>query len=182
MRAALLAIGLLLASGLTPAAAQNRPALQHNADLPIEINADSLEVQQDKEMAVFRGNVDAKQGDVRLRAQELKVWYRSGGAQQKPAAAAATAADVGGAIVRIDAIGQVLVSSTQETARGDLGVYDVANREITLTGDVVLTRGENVIRGQKLVMDMDTGLSRMQGGAGGGRVRGLFTPPKKQTQ
>ncbi len=174
VRGALLALALLAA----PAAAQNRPALQHNADLPIEINADNLEVQQDKQLAVFRGNVDAKQGDVRLRAQELKVWYRSGGEAQK----GKTAADVGGAIVRIDAVGQVLVSSSQETARGDLGVYDVASREITLTGDVVLTREGNVIRGQKLVMDMDTGLSRMQGGAGGGRVRGLFTPPKKETQ
>jgi hypothetical protein len=37
----------------------------------------------------------------------------------------------------------------------------------------VLTREGNVIRGQKLVMDI---------GAGGGRVRGLFTPPKKETQ
>jgi lipopolysaccharide export system protein LptA len=166
----------LLGAAATAAVAQNRPALQHNADLPIEINADNLEVQQNKQLAVFRGNVDAKQGDIRLRAQEIKVWYRSGGQKGK------AAADVGGAIVRIDALGQVFVSSPQETARGDVGVYDVAEREITLTGDVVLTRGENVIRGQKLVMDMDTGLSRMHGGAGGGRVRGLFTPPKKDSQ
>ena len=178
MRAALLAFALLGAAAAS-ASAQNRPALQHNADLPIEINADNLEVQQDKQLAVFRGNVDAKQGDIRLRAQEVKVWYRSGGGQKGKAS---TAADVGGAIVRIDAVGQVFVSSPEETARGDVGVYDVAEREITLTGDVVLTRGENVIRGQKLVMDMDTGLSRMQGGAGGGRVRGLFTPPKKEAQ
>jgi lipopolysaccharide export system protein LptA len=176
VRAAALALALLAAAA-AGAAAQNRPALQHNADLPIEINADSLEVQQNKQLAVFRGNVDAKQGDIRLRAQELKVWYRTGGEAKSKAAA-----DVGGSIMRIDALGQVFVSSPQETARGDVGVYDVAEREITLSGDVVLTRGGNVIRGQKLVMDMDTGLSRMQGGAGGGRVRGLFTPPKKDGQ
>lgn len=179
MRAAFLALALLgLAAGA--AAAPSRPAVQHNADLPIQIDADSLEVQQDKQLAVFRGDVDARQGDIRLRAQELKVWYSSGG--EGGAQAGETAADVGGSIVRIDARGQVFVSSPEETARGDLGVYDVASREITLTGDVVLTRGENVIRGQKLVMDMDTGLSRMQGGADGGRVRGLFTPPKKDSQ
>ena len=177
MRDLLFVVALL--GSIVPAAllAQNRPAMQHNADLPIEINADNLEVQQDKQLAVFRGNVDAKQGDIRLRAQELKVWYRSGGGGAQESSAAA---DVGGSIVRIDALGQVSVSSPDETARGDVGIYDVAEREITLTGDVVLTRGENVIRGQKLTMDMDTGLSRMQGG--GGRVRGLFTPPKKDSQ
>lgn len=175
MRRTALALALLGLLVGPAEAASNRPTLQHNADLPIEINADSLEVQQDKQLAVFRGNVDAKQGEIRLRAQELKVWYRSGGDK------AAAAADIGGSIVRIDAVGQVFINSPQETARGDLGVYDVASREITLTGDVVLTRGENVIRGEKLVMDMDTGLSRMHGGAGG-RVRGLFTPPKQGAQ
>jgi len=176
VRPAFLAAAMAAALAVPAAAAPNQPTLKHNADQPIQIDADNLEVEQNRQLATFRGNVDAKQGDIRLRAQQLKVWYRSG---ETPKGAAA---DVGGSIVRIDALGQVLVSSPQETARGDVGVYDVASREITLTGEVVLTRGENVIRGQKLVMDMDTGVSRMQGGAGGGRVRGLFSPPKKETQ
>lgn len=178
MRAALLvaALAAVLAAPTAVAQTQPRPALKHNADQPIQIDADRLDVEQNSQLATFSGNVDARQGDIRLRASQLKVWYRSGGAPK------GAAADVGGSIVRIDALGQVLVTSPQETARGDVGIYDVASREITLTGEVVLTRGENVIRGQKLVMDMDTGVSRMQGGAGGGRVRGLFTPPKKETQ
>jgi lipopolysaccharide export system protein LptA len=176
VRAALLALTLAASLAASLAAAQKPPAARHNADQPIEINADRLEVEQNNQLATFSGNVDARQGDIRLRASQLKVWYRSGGG------ARSAAADVGGSIVRIDALGDVLVTSPQESARGDVGVYDVANREITLTGEVVLTRGENVIRGQKLVMDMDTGVSRMQGGAGGGRVRGLFTPPRKETQ
>lgn len=175
MRAILIAASIAVALA-GPLAAQTRPGIKHNADQPIEIDADRLDVEQNSQLATFTGNVDARQGDIRLRASQLKVWYRSGGAPK------GSAADVGGSIVRIDALGQVLVTSPQETARGDVGIYDVASREITLTGEVVLTRGENVIRGQKLVMDMDTGVSRMQGGAGGGRVRGLFTPPKKATQ
>ena len=168
-------IGVLwLASPQMPHAADNRPQIQHDTDQPIEINADSLEVEQDQQVATFRGNVDAVQGEIRLRADELKVHYRNGGGDTAGAA---------GAIVRIDAVGNVFVSSPTETAQGNTGVYDIDNREITLTGQVVLTRGENVLRGERLVLNMATGRSRIEsGGQGGGeRVRGIFVPTQKKT-
>ncbi len=143
---------------------------------PIEINADSLEVQQDKNLAVFSGNVIAAQGAMRLKAQTLKVYYRrsEGSATQAEAT-----------ISRIDAIGGVFLSSPNETAQGAVGVYDVENRVVTLSGSVVLTRGDNVIRGERLVLDLTTGRSRVDGVAASGqqeRVRALFVPPKKSTQ
>ena len=165
----LVSLLLVLAASGRPSVAQSLPGAGHDADQPIEINADSLEVQQDKQIAVFRGNVDAIQGAIRLKADELKVYYRTGG----------SSADLNGAIVRIDALGRVFISSPSETAQGDAGVYDVAGKQITLTGSVVLTRGQNVIRGQRLVMNMETGLSLVEGGGPGGRVRGLFVPSEK---
>ena len=148
--------------------AQTSKAASPNSDQPIEINADSLEVQEKERIAVFRGNVDAIQGDIHLRADELKVHYQGGGK---------STAKASGTITRIDATGRVFVSSPSETAQGDTGVYDVDARQITLTGRVVLTRGENVIRGQRLVMNMESGKSRIEGGDG--RVQGLFVPSKK---
>lgn len=147
-----------------------------DTDQPIEINADSLEVQQDNNLAIFSGNVIAAQGDMRLKAQTLKVYYRrsEGGATQGEAT-----------ISRIDAIGGVFLSSPNETAQGAVGVYDVENRVVTLSGSVVLTRGDNVIRGERLVLDLTTGRSRVDGVAASGRqerVRALFVPPKKSTQ
>ena len=118
---------------------------------------------------MFSGNVQATQGRIKLRADQIKVWYRADG---KESANAGTT----GSITRIDAIGQVFVSSPEETAQGDKGVYDVPAKVITLTGKVVLTRGDNVIRGQRLVLNMATGRSQIEGG--GGRVRGLFVPSK----
>ncbi len=144
---------------------------KHDTDQPIEISADSLEVLQDDETAIFRGNVDVVQGKLRLRANELKVHYRSkkkGGGKGKS-----------GSIQRIVARGQVSVSSPNESAKGDNGVYDVEAAEITLTGKVVLKRGQNVIRGRRLVLHLATGISRMEGGKGD-RVRGVFTPSKKK--
>lgn len=171
----LLAGAILLCTTLFlsfPAATQTTPLSKLDTDQPIEITADSLEVKQDQNIAIFRGNVDAAQGEIRLRANELTVHYRSG--------------DDNGAgvnaISRIDATGSVFVASTRETAQGDFGVYDVENSLITLTQNVVLTREENVIRGNRLVLNLATGQSRIDGGVGatqsGGRVRSLFVPKR----
>jgi len=62
-------------------------------------------------------------------------------------------------------------------ATGDVGVYDVDPRIITLTGNVVLTKDKNVLRGHKLVVNLITGLAALDGGQGKtGRVQALFTP------
>jgi len=171
------AAALLAAAALAGAGAQElTSAGGHDANQPIEINADRLEVQQDQSLAVFSGNVVAAQGAMRLHAQTLKVFYSR--AQEGGANAEAT-------ISRIDAIGEVFLASPKETAQGATGVYDVANRMITLSGSVVLTRGDNVIRGDRLVLDLTSGRSRVEGGSAGGqqqRVRALFVPPAKPAQ
>jgi len=163
---ALLALGLA-----TSAFAQSKISTKHDASLPIEISADALEVQQEQNLATFSGNVQAEQGAIRLRADMLMVHYRP---QQGDAS-------VQGAISRIDAKGQVFFSSPGQTAQGDSGVYDVDNKLITMLGNVVLTRDKNVIRGNRLVLNLTTGKSKVDGvgGAAGGRVRGLFVPNKK---
>lgn len=137
-------------------------AAAQDAALPIEITADALEVQQDNGIARFAGNVRAVQGDLVLAADSVAVSYAPGG----------------DAIRAIEAEGNVFVSTPAETAQGDAGTYDVENGIITLTGTVVLTRGENVVRGSRLVLNLATGLSRVEAGEGGdgGRVRGLFVP------
>lgn len=173
-----LGTGMVLAAALALSAAaaqaQETARRAHDTSQPIEINADSLELQQDASLAIFSGNVIASQGEIRLRADTLRVYYREGeGAEDGP----------GATISRIDALGNVFVSSPQETAQGKVGVYDVEKRLITLSGSVVLTRGENVIRGERMVLNLDTGRSRVEGGSASAgkkdRVRALFVPPKK---
>lgn len=177
-----------------------KPAM-FDRDKPIEITADKLDVDQEAKTAVFDGNVDALQGDVRLKAARLTVYYEQAppgaapssdgasgaGAPAAPEASAEAAAGAdpmaqGGRIKRMEVEGSVFVSSPQETATGDNAVYDVDKGIITLTGNVVLTRGDNVIRGTRLTMNANTGRSVVvgQSSAGGGssRVKGLFVPKK----
>jgi lipopolysaccharide export system protein LptA len=173
MRAAFLLGSLLLAA---TAAAQPRAA-SPNRDQPIEINADSLEVQQEKQVAIFTGNVNATQGDMRLKADQLKVFYRQGGKTGEPRGQATQAAGPAGSIVRIEAVGRVFISSPTQTAQGDQGVYDVERNTITLASNVIITQDRNVLRGTRAVVDLATGQARMDG-----RVFGRFETTKEGKQ
>jgi lipopolysaccharide export system protein LptA len=159
---------------------------------PIEITSDQLDVDQAQKTAIFEGKVDAIQGEIHLRADRLKVYYdtiETPAPQASPAPAEGTAAPgpadpgaAGGKIRRMDVDGHVFVSSPTETASGDKGVYEAETGKIVLTGNVILTRGGNIIRGTKLAIDVDSGRSIIdaKSSAGGGRVRGLFVPKKDQ--
>jgi lipopolysaccharide export system protein LptA len=167
---------ILVIGGALLADARAQSLEQHDTTLPIEITADSLEVMQDQKIATFAGNVDAVQGDLVLSADQLRVHY-GGDGEAAPGPAGM------GAIRRIEAEGNVFLSSPRETAQGESGVYDVATNQLTMQGAVVLTQGDNVVRGQRLEVDLASGRSRMfaavpstEGGAAQQRVRALFTP------
>lgn len=164
-----------MASQTLAAAKPIIPGQTNNA--PIEINADQLEVFQEENRAVFSGHVVAIQGDVRLKAEKMNVFYRqpdekSGKGDQD-------------AIKKIEVQGGVFLATPQETASGSSGVYDVENHAIILNDNVVLTRDKNTLKGDKLKYDFNTGKSTIVGGvksAQGGkpeRVRALFVPDKK---
>lgn len=180
--AALLLAGLALSS--FDATAQIGLNSRQNSNEPIDISSDTLEVQQDKQLAIFRGKVDVIQGDTRLRSDELFVHYRdrnqAGTAGQptrqparnaQPSAAGADASS----ITKIEAKGNVFVSTPKERAQGDFGVYDVDKKTVTLTGNVLLTSDESTLRCARVVMYQDTGRSTCDPAAGQ-RVRGVIIP------
>ena len=143
----------------------------HDSSQPVQINADSLDVQQDKKVAVFKGNVDATQGDMRLKTDLLRVFYsESPKSDRKPGAAGSNTS-----ITRLEAEGNVFISRPDQTGKGDRGVYDLEKRTIVLEGNVVLTDRENVVKGVRATMDLNSRQSTVQSG-GGGRVQGVFQP------
>lgn len=171
---------LIFCVAVTAAHAQATLGGNKNSDKPIEIASDTLEVQQDKQLAIFRGKVDAVQGDTRLRSDELYVHYRdrqqAGAAAPKPAAASGPDA---GSITRIEAKGNVFVSTPQERGQGDTGIYDVDKKTITLIGNVLLTNDRGTIRCARAIMYQDSGRSTCEPAAGG-RVRGVFLPGESE--
>jgi len=79
-------------------------------------------------------------------------------------------------IKRAEARGDVLVTQKDQTARGDNGVFDVKANNIVLTGNVVVTQGASVLRGDQMVVNLTTGFTEVKSGKTSGRVEGLFNP------
>src|SRR5690349_1055058 len=97
------------------------PGSSHNNKSPIEITSDKLEVFQEENRATFTGHVVAIQGDVRLKADGMTVYYRQQDNGKKKSKDMAGDAN---AIRKIDAQGGVFLSTPEETASGASGTYD----------------------------------------------------------
>lgn len=142
-----------------------------NKDQPVQIEAATLEVRDKDKVATFSGNVHVIQGDTDLRSKTLVVFYEDDSAGAKGGVKAAQPGPGGSSqIKRLEANGNVLVTQKDQTATGDKGVFDMRTNTITLMGNVVISQGQNVLRGERLVVDRVTGVSRMEGG----RVQGIF--------
>ncbi len=109
LSASLLSVGCILTLAPGAARAQIELGQTYDTSLPIEITADSLEVENERQVATFRGNVDAMQGELNLRADQLIVHYRSESNNQN-------------SIRLIEAEGNVFLSSPTEMAQGEKGV------------------------------------------------------------
>lgn len=142
-----------------------------NRNQPIQIEATSLEVQDEDRRATFRGNVHVKQGDTELRCNALVVHYEQGATTGSRGALQAAN---GQRIRLLEAKGNVVVTQKEQIARGDAGVFDMRKNTITLRGNVVISQGRNVLRGDRLVVDMRSAVSRIESDRG--RVQGLFVP------
>jgi lipopolysaccharide export system protein LptA len=163
---------------------------------------DSLEYWENKRLAVARGNALVASSDGRrIRGDTLAAYFdeaaaapgarqgaRSGAAPTPPAASAARAPnpllDVGDGsqkLDRVEAFGNVLVSTPTDIAQGDNAVYNAKTGVAQLTGNVKLTRGQNQANGDFLEINLNTGIYRLgcKPGTGSSCVRGLFVPDKQ---
>ena len=174
------AIGAAAMLALTPSQAQVFSG--HNSDAPVNVAADHGELLGRQDRATLAGNVVITQGDLTVRADRTTLAFSTGGGSFK--------------IHRLDAVGGVRVNRGNQSASGDVAIYDFDRRIITLVGGVVLQRGSDRLSGGRLVIDLDSGVSSIDGRAGGsspalggsgttpssssgGRVTGTFTVPKR---
>lgn len=133
--------------------------VRQDPTLPVEVTADSLEVNQTDGTAVFTGNVLAVQGGMRLTAGAVRVEYTRGG----------------GGIERLHATGGVTLVNATDAAESSEAVYTLASGSVVMTGAVLLTQGPNAISGERLVLDLQAGTGVMEG-----RVKTVFQPGSGQ--
>ena len=177
--AALAVSGVPLSAQVSKGPPNALQGFSQNRDQPVHIEAATLEVRDKEKQATFSGNVRVTQGDTGLRSNTLVVFYDQGGENGSGSSLKAATPGPGGQqkIKKLEARGSVVVTQKEQTATGDLGLFDMRTNTVTLSGNVVLTQGPNVLRGERLVVDLTSGVSRVESGKNGqGRVQGLFMP------
>lgn len=174
----------LVAVAATDAGGQGPPnafeGFSKNRGQPVKIQAAALEVKDKEKVATFSGDVVVTQGDTVMRCQLLVVFYDgdttgqdiTAGAKSSPKAspksnakAAPTPTPSGQQqIRRMEATGGVVVNQKDQNATGDRADFDMPTNTVTISGNVVVTKGQDVLRGQRLVVNMTDGVSRIEGG------------------
>ena len=129
--------------------------LKQDTSLPVNVEADSLAVNNGDGSAVFKGNVAVSQGEMKMSAAEVKVTY---GAEGK-------------GISSLHATGGVTIANLAEAAEAQEAVYTIDSGTIVMTGNVLLTQGGSTLSGQKLTIHLKDGTGVMEG-----RVSTTFIP------
>jgi len=158
------AAALTAAGSLQAAPAAKQVAAQHDNNAPINISSDSFQADLNAKTGTYSGNVLITQGDMKLRANTVKL------------------STINSKLDKVFATGNVVVDSPKSgIATGDNGIYSVGPRTVLMTGNVVLKKGKDVMRGAQLTVNLATGQAVLGGGArtpgaSGGRVQGVFIP------
>ena len=120
-----------------------------NADptAPLEITSDSLSIDQDTGTAVFQGSVLIGQGDLRLNAGRVQVFYN----------------DASGDISRLSASGGVTFVTATEAAEASSAEYNLDAGTLVLSGDVLLTQGNSAISANTMRVNLSDGSAQMEG-------------------
>lgn len=156
------------------------PGLKLSGDQPIQIESDKLEVRQNESMAVFSGNVTVNQGPTLLKSGKMTVYYVKDANAPKGAAAGASAMTGAANIDHLVVENKVYIKSNDQIATGDTGTFDMKTQVLVLKGkEVVLSQGDNVLKGCKLTVQMKSGLGNVEGCP---RVIMSFKPQKQGEQ
>lgn len=121
---------------------------------PVQYGADSGEYTSDG--FALRGRAEVTQGTNRLRADAIRGYT------------------VNGQLSRVEATGNVYFVTPDQSMRGNNAVYNLNDGSVVVTGDVILTQGQNVLTGGRLVYNVRTETARIE--SAGNRVRGVFYP------
>ena len=171
------ALTTALAGGMTLSA---QSIASHDSRAPVNYAADRIELQDRENRVILSGNVVIEQADLTVRSARMLVNFDDTGELS---------------IQRITATDGVVITRGDERASGDNAIYDFNRRIITMAGNVRLRRGTDTLNGGRLVIDLDSGLSSVDGsaagsaagsaggsGSTGGRVTGSFVVPQRDKQ
>ena len=125
------------------------------AEQPIQISADKMTSVEDSQSVVFSGNVDARQGDVRIRSDKMTIYYEQQEKKQK------TGSKNSQQVKEIICTGKVEVTSKEWLGTSDTMHYSSKNRLVQLIGNAKAYKGQNMVQGGQIDYYLDTGKSEV---------------------
>ncbi len=135
---------------------------------PVNIDAAKLDYYDKEQKLVYTGNVVAVQGESKLLTPQLVIFLMP---KDDSNGGSGTPSSTNNQVRRMEASGPVTMTSKDQVGTGDSGVYVKAENKVYLYGNVTLTQGPNVTKGDKLVYDLNTSQAVVTG-----KVRSLFLP------
>lgn len=146
-----LLLPLLLSLAPIPTLAQGSNVafgtIRQDTNLPVEVTADNLSVDQGTGTAIFDGNVMIGQGEMRLSAGRVLVVYR----------------EENSGISRLEATGGITLVSGADAAEAERADYNIDSGTIILTGNVLLAQGKSALSAEKMEVRLSDGTARMSG-------------------
>ena len=118
-----------------------------NTDQPVEVTADNLAVNQNDGTAIFTGNVVIGQGEMRLSAPKVQVYY----------------SEDNNRIERMVATGGVTIVSGEDAAEAQKADYSIDTGKIAMQGDVLLVQATSAITAERMTIDIKSGTAQMEG-------------------
>jgi lipopolysaccharide export system protein LptA len=152
-----------------------------DASVPIQIEADRMETSQEEGAVLFSGNVQARQGNLNINADEMTVLYTKAG--PTPDASAETAADLSQKIDKITAKGNVKIVQEDWVAAGDTMEFNADDRIVVLAGNAKAWQDQNMVTGEKIVLYLDKGKSVVERSTREGeRVKAFIYPSSQEAK
>ncbi|MDJ0613242.1 MAG: lipopolysaccharide transport periplasmic protein LptA [Rhizobiaceae bacterium] len=146
-----------------------------NNDEPIQIEADKLEIIDNQNTALLTGNVSVVQGTTILKARQIKVFYLRSEDQS----------ETNSGIRKIDASGKVAIRSEDNHVTADKASVDMVKEFVTLTGNVLISQGQNIVKGCIVTVDLKRNVSNVKPcgdtSSSGGRIKLLLDPKSRNT-
>ena len=150
-------------------------------DAPIEVVSDKMSAYQEKNVVIFSGNAVATQGDVQLKTDLLSIYYKKSQTQkEKPGIPVMQET---GALEKIEAKGNVIVTQKDMSATGSEAVYYQDTSRVVMTGNPVLKQGKNLVKGCKITVYLDQNRGEVERCAteNSGRVTAIIHPEDQKT-
>ena len=122
----------------------------HDSSLPVEITSEELSLDQANSIAIFTGNVLARQGELTMTCGKMHVEYGPG-------------ADGKDEIKIIRMFDGVTLASPAETAESTSAVYDMVNESLVMTGNVLITQGLTALASDRMTYDLASGNGILEG-------------------